>query len=189
MATGFDISGFLLNPTYESLISCTRSMLFDISAKLGVEYPKQILKRDLQNLIMKELEERGLVTRPATGTVEDEGILLKEKTPPATEAGSAPQTPVTLPKYEPLSIGSSDSLREAKLKVRLARLQMEIEDGARVREAKLQLDIKRLEIEADKAVRHASWSWRLTEMRMRVFLPVPPLLLRHCLVLQPMHLM
>lgn len=156
MATGFDISEFLLNPTYESLISCTRSMLFNIAAKLGVEYPKQILKRDLQNLIMEELEEQGLVTRlerPATGTVEDEGILLKEKTPPAREAGSAPETPVTLPKYEPLSRGSSDSLCEAKLKVRLARLQMEIEDRAQVREAKLQLDIKRLEIEADKAVR------------------------------------
>lgn len=61
-------------------------MLFDIAAKIGVEHHKQILKRDLQNLVMQELEGRGLVTRPeqpAPEMVESGGTPLEEKTPPA----------------------------------------------------------------------------------------------------------
>lgn len=157
MATGFDVDDFLANLTHESLISCRRSELLDIAARLQVSHPKQILKRDLQELVLEELEYRGLVTRPANEggvwTVEEGGRLQPEESTPARGTENAPKTPVTLPKFEPLSLGSSDSLREVRLKIRLTRLKMESEERARAREAQLQLDIKRLEIEADKVVR------------------------------------
>ncbi len=64
------------------------------------------------------------------------------------------KTPVTLPRYDPFSSASSGSRDEARLKVRLARLQIEAQEKAQVRQAQLdfQLQVKRLEIEADKAV-------------------------------------
>lgn len=63
-----------------------------------------------------------------------------------------PTTPFTMPRYEPLSPGSSDGLGEARLKVWLARLQMEAQEKAESRQAQLTLEIRRVEIKADKAV-------------------------------------
>lgn len=62
---------------------------------------------------------------------------------------------LTYADFCPLSSGSSGSRDEARLKVRLARLQLEAQEKAQNMQAQLQfqLEIKRLEIEADKAVR------------------------------------
>lgn len=84
--------------------------------------------------MLAELEEWTLVTRPAqppaAGAVEEEGNLQLEETPLAHEAENAPKIVVTLPKFQPLSTESSDSLREARLKIHLARLQTELEERA-----------------------------------------------------------
>ena len=76
------------------------------------------------------------------------------------EADEWLKTPFTLPRfdpprYDPLSSASTGSRDEVRLKVRLARLQMEAQEKAQNRQAQLQyqLEIKKLEIEADKAVR------------------------------------
>lgn len=99
-----------------------------------MNHPRWILKRDLQELVLGELEEWALVTRPAqtpaAGAVEEEGNLKLEETPLAHEAENAPKIVVTLPKFQPLSAESSDSLREARLKIHLARLQTESEERA-----------------------------------------------------------
>lgn len=66
------------------------------------------------------------------------------------------KTPVTLRRYELFSPASSGSCDEARLKVCLARLQIEErKEKAQVRQAQLdcQLQVKRLEIEERKAVR------------------------------------
>lgn len=64
-----------------------------------------------------------------------------------------PTTQFTMPRYEPLSPGSSVLLGEARLKVRLACLWMEAQEKPESRQAQLKLEIRKLEIEADKAVR------------------------------------
>lgn len=69
------------------------------------------------------------------------------------EVSERTKTPFTLPRYDPLSPRSTDSLGEARLKVRLARLQMEAQDKAKSRQAQLKPEIRKMEIEADKAVR------------------------------------
>ncbi len=65
------------------------------------------------------------------------------------------KTPFTLPRFDPLSSASTGSRDEARLKVRLARLQFEAQEKAQDRQAQLdfRLQVKKMEIEADKAVR------------------------------------
>lgn len=103
MATGFDVDTFLSNPSYESLVSCKRNELLVLAARFQVNHLKHIFKRDLQELVLEELEDRGLVTRQArevaVGKVEEGRNHLEILS--ACEAENALQTPVTLPKYEP----------------------------------------------------------------------------------------
>lgn len=65
------------------------------------------------------------------------------------------KTTFTLPCHDPLSSASTGSRDGAKLKARLACLQMEAHKKAEARQAQLeyQHEIKRMETEADKAVR------------------------------------
>lgn len=123
---------YQIRPTKASLVANGMSYSF-VAAWFQVNHPKHIFKRDLQELVLEELEDRGLVTRPAceeaVGMVE-EGLKHPEILP-ACEAENALKTAVTLPKYEPLSVGSSDSLHEARLKIRLTRLHMEFKERAR----------------------------------------------------------
>lgn len=65
-----------------------------------------------------------------------------------------PKTPFTLPRYDSLSSASTGSRDGPKLKVRLARLQIEACEKAEGRQSQLeyQLEIKKMETEADEAV-------------------------------------
>ncbi|CAL8349017.1 unnamed protein product [Boreogadus saida] len=64
MATGFDLRGFLADPSYESFSSCRKDDLVQIAAHFNLEHSQQILKRDLQGLVLAELLERELVMLP-----------------------------------------------------------------------------------------------------------------------------
>ncbi|MEQ2173171.1 hypothetical protein GOODEAATRI_029221, partial [Goodea atripinnis] len=70
-----------------------------------------------------------------------------------SEVSAQGKTPHTLPRYDPLSSVSSESRDGARLKVQLARLQVEAEEKAQDRRAQMELEIRRREIEADKAIR------------------------------------
>uniref|UniRef100_A0A672HFT3 CCHC-type domain-containing protein n=1 Tax=Salarias fasciatus TaxID=181472 RepID=A0A672HFT3_SALFA len=69
-----------------------------------------------------------------------------------SEVAEEPKTPFTVPHFDPRSPPSASSLDEARVKVRLARLQMEAQERAKSRQAQLTLEIRRMEIEADKEV-------------------------------------
>ncbi|KAM7409561.1 hypothetical protein PAMA_001172 [Pampus argenteus] len=113
-----------------------------IAVHFNISCQKQILKRDLKSLVVGKLVELGVIVLP----------VLPDSPVPA-EAKERPTTPFTLPRYDPPSSASSDSSNEARLKVRLARLQMESQEKAESRQNQLKLEIRRMEIEADKAVR------------------------------------
>lgn len=141
--------------------------MIQIAHHFSITHPKQILKKELKVLVDKKLAEVKLISLLAqsdtnvleSGT-QSQGASTREHgeespVPPAVlkvsdEVDEWTKTPFTLPQYDPLSTGSTESRQEARLKVRLARLQME---KAQSRQAQLQLEIKKLEIEADKAVR------------------------------------
>lgn len=61
----------------------------------------------------------------------------------------------TLPRFEAFSPEMSGSSRDARLKVRLARLQFEAQEKELIHEAEydLKLQIRKLEIEADKELK------------------------------------
>ncbi|KAK0144357.1 hypothetical protein N1851_017283 [Merluccius polli] len=159
MATEFDLRGFLANPSYESFMSCRKDKLVQIAAHFGLGHPQQILKRDLQGLVLGELMEQELVMLPAQA--EPAELLGTPREKDSREsvqgvlAGESPKTPFTMTRYDPLSSVSTGSIHD-RLKVCLARLRIEAEERAQNREAQLKLNIKRLEIEAEKALELAS---------------------------------
>ena len=174
----FDLDSFLASPSLSLINCCRKDELAQIANHFSLIYPKQVLKRDLKALVVGKLVELGLIKVPVqTGSaVVEDGTLGEaagsrplEGDPPGNggvEGASGEEdereerpvtTPVTLPRYDPLSstLSSTGSKGEARLKVRLARLQMESQEKAKTRQAELQyqLEVKRMEIEAEKAVR------------------------------------
>ena len=79
---------------------------------------------------------------------EETGRPSDAKSEDKAEEG-VPRTPFTLPRFDPLSSASCRSDGTARLKVRLARLEMEQKD--KERQMNFELEIRR--IEADKEVR------------------------------------
>nr|XP_054592949.1 uncharacterized protein LOC129159780 [Nothobranchius furzeri] len=64
------------------------------------------------------------------------------------------KTPLTVRKSVPTSPGSpTEGSRDARLQVRLARLDMEREERAQAKRLQMELEVRRMEIEADTAVR------------------------------------
>ncbi|KAI3357900.1 hypothetical protein L3Q82_016288, partial [Scortum barcoo] len=61
--------------------------------------------------------------------------------------------PATLPRFEPFSPESRGSSVDVKLKIRLARLQLEAQEKERKADHELKLQVRRLEIEAEKEVK------------------------------------
>ncbi|CAL8340047.1 unnamed protein product [Boreogadus saida] len=101
MATGFDLCGFLADPSYESFSSCRKDDLVQIAAHFNVGHSRQILKRDLQGLVLAELLERELVMLPVpAGPAERKGARGEKDSRESVQgvlAGEPPKTPVTMP--------------------------------------------------------------------------------------------
>lgn len=169
----FNIDQFLEQPSLEQLACCRKDDLAKIASCFSISYSKQLVKKELRDLIVNKLVELNLLTLPSEISVSS---ALPTDAVPAAESESAgpsniakkPQeltpevdmevvggiaTPVTLPRFDPLSVspGSVGSKVDARLKVRLARLQFEAEEKAQLRQ--YQLEVKRLEIEAEKAIK------------------------------------
>ena len=170
----FDLESFFAKPSIIQIDGCRKDDLAKMASHLSISHPKQILKRELKALVVGKLVELKLLVLPEQlepAVLEDDirpdkpGSVESQVHEPAGaqavlslegEIGDRMKTPFTLPRYDPLSTASAGSSRdEARLKVRLARLQMEAHEKAQNRQAQLQyqLEIRKLEIEADKAVR------------------------------------
>lgn len=180
----FDLEVFMSNPTLSQIDSCYKDDLAEIASRFGICYPKQLLKKELKALIIGKLVEMEVVlpvqeSAVLAGSVS--GSLCEgesnQKVKDGPHAASADgeivggderlKTPFTL-RYDSLSSASTGSRDEAKLKVHLARLQMQACEKAEARQAQLeyQLKIKRMEIEADKAVRLCQLELHLRERCM-----------------------
>ena len=118
MSTGFDLQGFLENPSYESFRSCRKDDLVQIAAHFSLGHSRQILKKDLQGLVLGELLERELVMLPVPAVLR--GVKDSRESVQGVLAGEPPKTPVTMPRYDPLSSASTGSMHKARLKVHLA---------------------------------------------------------------------
>ncbi|KAL4006226.1 NLR family CARD domain-containing protein 3 [Sarotherodon galilaeus] len=140
MSAPFCLEDFLKAPSVVLLESCRKCELLQIAEHLKLQVSKTLHKSDLKARVVDKLVEAGLMQAPDLPGVP---VVSDERG----------KTPRTLPRYDPLSPGSSEARDGARLKVRLARLQLEAEEKAQVRRAQLELEIRKLEIEADKTVR------------------------------------
>lgn len=149
----FDLDSFLACPSLSLINSYRKDDLAQIATHFGLVYSKPILKKELKALVVGMLVELKLikVTVPMESAVTEGGSLnevaggLPITGDPPTAGESAvlsgeegesderPRTPLTLPRYDPLSptLSRSRSKREAQLKVRLARLQLESQEKVR----------------------------------------------------------
>lgn len=163
----FDLNLFLATPSISQINSCRKDDLAKIADHFNISYSKQLLKRELKALIIDRLVEMEVIVLPeiSESAVLEDGTLSEEVcdqklggephgAPTPVREGQA-KTPVTLPRYDPLSPTSSGSRDEARVKVRIACLRMESQEKVQNRQAQLQyqLEIQKLEIEADKAIK------------------------------------
>lgn len=142
----FDLEAFMSNPMLSQIDSCLKDDLAQIASRFGFSYPKQSLKKELKALIIGKLvemevvlpvQESAVLAGSVSGSLcEGESNQKVEDGPHAASAdgeigGGDEQlkTPFTLPRYDPLSSASTGSREGAKLKVRLAHLQMEARES------------------------------------------------------------
>lgn len=77
--------------------------------------------------------------------------------------------PETLPRFEPLSPYIQDSSMDGRVKIRLARLQLEAQEKEQVHKAdfELRLQIRKLEIEAEKEIKLKQLEVEATRLSVR----------------------
>ena len=144
------------------------------------KFPKQVLKKDLKALIVDKLVDMELIERPElvdmpSGGALGNGSVAEDEKPGGDPrvlqqvggVGEQPQQAVMQPPPDPTeveSITSAGSTSSARLKVRLARLQMEAEDKAMARQMQHQLELKKPEMDQQTDQRTDP----LIEMRGRI---------------------
>ncbi|KAL3992385.1 DnaJ-like proiein [Sarotherodon galilaeus] len=159
MSAAFCLQHFIDAPSIEIINSCRKNDLLQIVDHFQLQVSKNLRKCDLKPLVVDKLVEAGVIQAPVLPVVSgvpSQAAVVEESQNGSCGDGEGDERgkmPRTLPRYDPLSSGSSEGREGARLKVRLARLQLEAEEKAQNRRAQLELEIRRLEIEADKAVR------------------------------------
>ena len=172
----FNLQDFIDDPSYEKLYSCRKDDLLCIAAHFDITVQKYGVKKDIQNKVLEKLIELQVLTDPV------DSVQLGAEVPPETISAARPGAspvldykegqqvaqatplvdravyeapPATLPRFEPFSPESHGSSGDAKLKVRLARLQLEAQEKESRRKADydFKLQVRKLEIEAEKEVK------------------------------------
>lgn len=161
--TLFNLQTFTEGPTVEQFERCRKDDLVSIASHYEIPVVRQALKRDIKNVVWNRLVELKVLVGPVS-EIEFAGAEGFSPNPDITDGDKA-RTELSepmlgteragLPPFDPFSPFSSGSKGDARLKVRLARLQMEAQDKAQTRQAEveLRLKIRTLEIEADKQVK------------------------------------
>ncbi len=155
---GFDLEAFISAPNLEQLDKCRKDDLISIAAHFQISVLKQQLKREIKNIVLQKLVELGVLVLPE---VIEDGSLASDIRPELGEeqSGTAEvegsEAKAVLPPFEPFSPASAGSGVDARLKVRLARVQMDARERAEDRQAEreLRLKIHRLEIEAEMQIK------------------------------------
>lgn len=154
----FDLDTFVSAPTVEQLDRCRKDDLLRIAAHYQIAVSRQQLKREIKSTVSQRLGELGVLVVPA---VVGEGFFGADGRPGEEERGGMAEVEdseakAALPPFEPFSPGSAESGGgDVRLKVRLARVQMEARERAEDRRADMEfrLEVRRLEIEAETQVK------------------------------------
>uniref|UniRef100_A0A672PHY8 CCHC-type domain-containing protein n=1 Tax=Sinocyclocheilus grahami TaxID=75366 RepID=A0A672PHY8_SINGR len=157
-----DLQKFLENPSLEQLDSCKKDELLAIASHFQIAVGKQSRKGEIKSVVYNRLVEMNVLglsekvdiaVGSAMGAIARSENESEEELMPAAEVDA--DVRARLPQFEPFSPMSTGSKEGARLKVRLARLQMEAQEKVQIRQAEmdLRLQIRRLEIEAEKQIK------------------------------------
>ena len=156
MATGFDLGRFIANPTHDSIDLCRKADLISMANYYGIDVNPGALKGDLKLVVLQGLVDNGVLAGPILGLVgalPDGDANGEGGTPPTLgvlagpvvglvgalpdgDANGEGETPPTSPKPEPMLFSpGTESLDAAKLKLRMARLDIEREENRENRAA------------------------------------------------------
>lgn len=158
----FDLQAFVDHPTVEQFERCRKDDLLQIAAHFVVQVSRQSSKEEIKRVLKEKLESLQVLVVPVQAEEESDGSSVGAEPdvfeePSVVQERGQPEIKASLPHFDPCSPASSSSLSkdEARLKVHLARVQMEAQDKALARQAEydLKISIRKLEIEADKQVR------------------------------------
>lgn len=161
MAT-FDIAGFTAEPSLALLDVCRKRDLHELATYYRISVSTGLRKAELKAaLVSGLLEERVVVMQEPPSTPGPAGPSAAPHIPGQVVEPSV-STPmdqglpegglVTLPRFDPLSIQSSEgSKQDARLKIRLARLQLEKEQREREFQLKREIELRRLDAELARA--------------------------------------
>lgn len=149
------ISSFVDAPSVSQLVGLRKADLYAIANHYKISVPTQALKAELLVLVRKGLIEQGFCSLKKGESEVSEGEETAEGqvigfSPTRSEEG-VQEGPFTLPKFNPSPSSGHSVSSSAKLKLRLARLEIEQRDKEQAR--KFELEVKRLTIEADKEIR------------------------------------
>ncbi len=175
MAT-FDLNVFLNQPSAAVLETCRKDDLFLISQYFEIPVSKTLLKKDLKACLVAGLISKNVL--PSVDNVsesaESGAAVAEEEIAPLRSPVDDPVTPIanagayslgggaevgpplSMPKFEPFSLSteaSPVSQVDSRLKLRLARLQLETQDRAQARKDELQHQLELYRVDADTKVK------------------------------------
>ncbi len=161
----FDLQSFIDNPTLDKFDRCRKDDLLKIAEHYGISVVRQALKKTIKGVILQKLVELDVLVLPdaddgeaaqSAGDTRPSSPVASEKAlSEAAEVEVESDAKAALPPFYPFSPPSVGSESDVRLKVRLARMQMEVQERAQTRQAEMELRLKvrRLEIEAEKQVK------------------------------------
>lgn len=162
MAT-FDLGEFIKQPNLEALETCRKDDLFIIAQHFEICVSKTMLKKELKACLVAGLLEKGALpldveeTSEALSAGQDEPCESHDAVvdavtplPDLSEVG-----PFSLPKFEPLSLSTDESISrvDARVKLRIARLQLEWQDKAQARKDELEHRLELYRIDAETKIK------------------------------------
>ena len=131
MAT-FELEEFIKEPSIIVFDLCRKADLLEIAEHFGVVVSRSLTKKEIKTAVWERLITIK-VFRPQS-PVPSLGDEPKSPVGAGISKGKA-KAPATLPRFEAFTPSSSGSLGDARLKVRLARLQLEAQEKAQLFEA------------------------------------------------------
>ncbi len=172
VARMFILERFLDSPSQEELDGCRKDDLLRIASHFEISVNKQSLKKEIKSVVFDRLVELNVLVLQEKLSVRhsvemdafDRSEKAEEELAPTAEVEA--EASAGLPPFEPFSPMSVSSKGETRLKVRLARLQLESQEKIQARQAEmdLRLQVRKLEIEAEKQVKCDSWSLTQCEL-------------------------
>ncbi|XP_043968384.1 uncharacterized protein LOC122828679 isoform X1 [Gambusia affinis] len=164
----FSLEDFVQAPSHEQLELCRKDDLLCLAEHFDISVKKHFSKAEIKNIVVQKLVEIKVLGDPSKMDVDvcdvpsvdlgrppskDEGVAVLATPPRGLAEPQAP--PATLPRFDPVSPELSGSGGNVRLKVRLARLQLEAQERELIRKAEFdfKLEMRKLEIEAEKEIK------------------------------------